>query len=295
MKVLSLFDGISCGQLALKKAGIKVKKYYASEIDTHAIKITQKNFPKTTQLGDVQKIKKLPEKIDLLIGGSPCQGFSLAGRQLNFEDPRSKLFFDFIKILKKEKPKYFLLENVKMRSDIKDKISEMLGVEPIEINSKDYSGQSRTRLYWTNIPVSKLRKKNVKLKDVLEEGFVDRDKAHCIDASYYKGGNLKSYFQKHRRQLVFKGEISKKKEKGSKLIFKQGDESFYMKNPLKKPKYKYSKEIYRKLSPLEAERLQTLPDGYTAVDGVSNTQRYKAIGNGWTVDVIKYLFKNIGK
>ena len=295
MKVLSLFDGISCGQLALKKAGIKIQKYYASEIDPHAIKITQKNFPKTQQLGDVQKIKKLPEKIDLLIGGSPCQGFSLAGRQLNFDDPRSKLFFDFVKILKKEKPKYFLLENVKMRGDIKDKISEMLGVQPIEINSKDYSGQSRTRLYWTNIPVSKLRKKDVKLSDILEEGFVDRDKSHCIDASYFKGGNLKSYFQKHRRQLVFKGKISKKKEKGSKLIFTQGDDSFYMKNPLKKPKYKYSNEIYRKLSPLETERLQTLPDNYTQVEGVSNTQRYKAIGNGWTVDVLAQIFKGLKK
>ena len=293
MRVLSLFDGISCGQLALKKAGIKVSEYYASEIDPHAIKITQKNFPKTIQIGNVQKIKKMDKKIDLLIGGSPCQGFSLAGRQLNFEDPRSKLFFDFLKILKKEKPKYFLLENVKMRSDIKDKISELVGVQPIEINSKDYSGQSRTRLYWTNIPIKKLTKKNVKLKDVLEEGFVDREKAHCIDASYFKGGNLKSYFQKHRRQLVFKGEISNKKTKDSKLIYKNGKESVYMKKPKKKTNHKYSKEIYRKLSPLECERLQTLPDHYTLVDGVSNTQRYKAIGNGWTVNVLSQIFKGL--
>ena len=136
MKVLSLFDGISCGQVALERAGIKVDNYFASEIDKYAIKVTQKNYPNTIQLGDVCNIKgnELP-KIDLLIGGSPCQGFSFAGKQLNFNDPRSELFFEFVRILKEVKPKYFLLENVKMKKEYQNVISKHLGVEPIEINS----------------------------------------------------------------------------------------------------------------------------------------------------------------
>src|SRR5574344_2950107 len=153
MNVLSLFDGISCGQLALQKAGIRVDKYFASEIDKYAIKVTQENFPDTVQLGDVTQWRtwELP-KIDLLIGGSPCQGFSFAGKQLNFSDPRSKLFFEYVKVLQKTKPKYFLLENVKMKQECQDVISRYLGVEPIEINSSLVSAQNRKRLYWTNIP-----------------------------------------------------------------------------------------------------------------------------------------------
>lgn len=288
MNVLSLFDGISCGQLALKRAGIKVNNYYASEIDKYAIKITKKNFPNTIHIGDVQNVKKLDTKIDLLIGGSPCQGFSLAGKQLNFEDPRSKLFFEFIKILKREKPKHFLLENVKMRGEVRDKISEIIGVEPILINSKDFSPQSRNRYYWTNIPLVELKTKDIKLQDILEEGFADRDKAHCIDASYYKGGNLKSYFGKGRRQLVFKGPVSDKPTKDSQLIYESENKKLYM-TP-QSQSLRYTKDIYRKLTPIEAERCQTLPDNYTQCEGASNTQRYKTIGNGWTVEVIRQLF-----
>jgi DNA (cytosine-5)-methyltransferase 3A len=149
INVLSLFDGMSCGQLALSRLGIEVENYYAAEIDTHAIKVTQHNFPNTIQLGDVTKIKgsDLP-KIDLIIGGSPCQGFSFAGKQLNFNDPRSALFFEFVRLIKECKPKYFLLENVVMKKESEKVITELLGVEPIMINSSLVSAQNRKRLYW---------------------------------------------------------------------------------------------------------------------------------------------------
>jgi DNA-cytosine methyltransferase len=152
MNVLSLFDGMSCGQIALKKLGIQVDNYFASEIDKHAIAVTMHNFPNTIQLGDVTKVfaKDLP-KIDLLIGGSPCQGFSFAGKQLNFDDPRSKLFFEFVRLLEETKPKYFLLENVLMKKEYEQIITDHLGVEPIFINSALVSAQNRKRLYWTNI------------------------------------------------------------------------------------------------------------------------------------------------
>ena len=300
MNVLSCFDGMSCGRIALERLGIKVDNYYASEVDKYAIQIAKKNYPDTIHVGDVTKVTAadIPHKIDLLIGGSPCQGFSFAGKQLNFDDPRSKLFFEFVRLYKELKPKYFLLENVRMKQESQDVISEYLGVEPIAINSNLVSAQNRYRLYWTNIPVvGQPIDKGIMLKDILlddaEEpmlsniyggfkekkprvhydksvtirtaaggghipsvAFVDRDKSHCLDANYYKGGNLKSYFEKNRRQLVFSGDY---------------------------------KDNFRKLHPVECERLQTVPDGYT--EGVSNTQRYKMLGNGWTVDVICHLFR----
>ena len=221
MNVLSLFDGMSCTQIALNRMGIRPSTYFASEIDPYGIKVTQANFPDTIQVGDVTKLKTkdgclvVPpqcewsdspdyEKIDLLVGGSPCQGFSFAGKQLNFDDPRSKLFFEYVRLLKELKPKYFLLENVNMKQEYQDIISDALGCKPIDLNSNRVSAQNRRRLYWTNIPVRDLpENKHIYLKDILEDGFTDRDKSHCIDANYFKGGNLKSYFEKHRRQLVF--------------------------------------------------------------------------------------------
>jgi DNA (cytosine-5)-methyltransferase 3A len=171
MNVLSLFDGISCGQVALERAGIKVDKYFACEIKPEAIQVTQHNYPNTLQLGDVTKIssKDLP-KIDLLIGGSPCQGFSNAGKMLNFEDPRSKLFFEYVRLLKELKPKYFLLENVRMKQEWQDIISEHLGVYPIRINSRLVSAQLRDRYYWTNIPCTKPKDRRIMLQDILEGG-----------------------------------------------------------------------------------------------------------------------------
>ena len=263
INVLSLFDGMSCGRIALDKLDIPCQ-YYASEIDKYAIKVSQANYPDTIQLGDVTQVYwKNKIKIDLLIGGSPCQGFSFAGKHLNFQDDRSKLFFEYVRLLNEVKPKYFLLENVRMKKESEDIISQYLGVSPIAINSSTLSAQNRQRLYWTNIPVSQPEDKGIKLKDILEDGVVDRDKSHCLDANYWKGGNLKSYFEKHRRQLVFETD----------------------------PSVVAADLKWRKLSPIECERLQTVPDNYT--NHVSNTQRYKMLGNGMTVDVIAHILKGM--
>ena len=344
INVLSLFDGLSCGNIALEKAGIKVNNYYASEIDKWAIQIANKNYPNIIQLGDVTKFDEtqLP-KIDLLIGGSPCQGFSFAGKQLNFDDPRSKLFFVYVYMLKQLKPKYFLLENVRMSKQSQDVISEHLGVQPIKINSSLVSAQNRVRLYWTNIPnVTQPTDKGLKLKDILEiDGYVDRDKSHCLDANYFKGGNLKSYFEKHRRQLVFSNDglchVGNADLNGHDLIKRvyhpdgKAPTVNTMNGGNREPKvlcgalrgrYKANGKTeqqlelrkdsktnslttvqkdnlvieeeqltYRKLTPLECERLQTIPDGYTS--GVSNSQRYRMLGNSWTANIIAHLFKGI--
>jgi len=303
MNVLSLFDGMSCGQIALEKSGFQVGKYFASEIDKYAIKVAKANYPDMVHLGDVRDVKAddLPQ-IDLLIGGSPCQGFSFAGKRLNFDDPRSKLFWEFVRLLKELRPKYFLLENVKMKQQSMDVITEALGVEPIFINSRLVSAQNRQRYYWTNIPMDKLPDdKGIMLKDVLEDGHVDRDKAHCIDANYFKGGNLKSYFEKHRRQLVFSkdglchvGDADIRGNDNVRRVYHPDGKApclTTMGGGHREPKTLTSDTTWRKLTPLECERLQTVPEGYTA--HVSNTQRYKMLGNGWTVDVITHILKGM--
>jgi len=305
INVCSLFDGMSCGQLALKKAGIKINTYHASEIDKPAIKITQKNFPYTLQMGDITKLEDWRLEyirdeigIDLVIGGSPCQGFSFAGNQLNFEDPRSKLFFDFVRVLKILKPKYFLLENVRMKKESQDIISEYLGVEPRVFNSNKASAQNRHRLYWFNWEVDELEDKGIVLADILEDGVTDREKSHCLDANYFKGGNLKSYFEKHRRQLVFNNDVAiyqlpRGYNKGgvTAASVKKGKTPSLTPSSWQHNNFVVKKESYRKLLPVECERLQTVPDGYT--EGVSNTQRYRMLGNGWTVDVIAHILKGM--
>ena len=277
MNILSLFDGMSGAQIALERAQISVSNYFASEVDKFAIKITQKNYPKTIQKGDVDSINKdtLPN-IDLLIGGSPCQGFSLSGKQLNFNDPRSKLFFSYVKILKEIKPTYFLLENVKMKKEYQDVISENLGVEPIEINSNLVSAQNRNRLYWTNIPFTMPEDKYIYFKDIIHKGFVDRDKSFCLDANYFKGGSLdtliKNYINKSRRPIVFNKFVMIKKERNTFIVYPED-------------------ATWRMLTPVECERLQTVSDNYT--EGVSNTQRYKMLGNGFTIDVIAHILREM--
>ena len=312
MRVLSLFDGMSCGQIALKKAGIPVTKYFASEIDKHAIKVTQANFPDTIQLGSVTGVTTdQVGEIDLLIGGSPCQGFSFAGKNLNFDDPRSKLFFEYVRLLKELKPKYFLMENVRMSKKSQDIISEHLGVEPIVINSNLVSAQNRHRLYWTNIPFDIPTDKGIVLSDIIEGGVVDREKSHCLDANYFKGGNLKSYFRKNRRQLVFDSqdalfcasivgrkinpETGKRDDNNPNLpmvqrleIQSEGHIKTGALNTVQKTNVLTDTKRWRNLTPLECERLQTVPEGYT--NHVSNTQRFRMLGNGWTVDVIKSIF-----
>jgi DNA-cytosine methyltransferase len=394
MNILSLFDGMSCGQIALNRLGINYNNYFACEIDKHAMEVTNKNYPNTIQLGDVTKINgfNLP-KIDLLIGGSPCQGFSFAGKQLNFNDPRSKLFFEFVRILNEiiniNPNVKFLLENVKMKKEFSDIISKSLGVEPIKINSALVSAQNRVRLYWTNIKnIQQCKDKNIYLKDILEttvdskyyisniafeklirhNNKVTRDgdipnKSGTIRAGYYKiGGRDQQYIRdipicinskggrngianlqpslqdriyldegkfvavtpsfmpyvitidKHNSESELKcvgalGNNKKWLDNGKNLQrnFSQGERIYSIdgKSPCLSSngggsagvgnalitddindKYKI-----RKLTPIECERLQTVPDNYT--EGVSNTQRYKMLGNGWTVDVIAHIFKNI--
>lgn len=376
LNVLSLFDGMSCGQIALERAGIKVNNYFASEIDKYAIQVAKHNYPNTHHIGDVTKVKasELP-KIDLLIGGSPCQGFSFAGKQLNFEDPRSKLFFEFVRLLNECKPKYFLLENVKMKKEYQDVITEHLGVEPIEINSNLLSAQNRKRIYWTNIPgVTIPNDKGILLKDIVHENADNQlsekeldymlrssgkwspstnnrfetylnypeKKAHCLTANLNKGvpyncffeilseyivpfdktlqildkevqrGKV-GYFRKdsqanrvyyiHDKAITLTGEAGGGAAKMGQYLFgcitpdriekRQNGQRF---NDGKKfytltaqDKHGVLIEGYiRKLTPIECERLQTVPDNYSAI--VSNSQRYKMLGNGWTVDVIAHVF-----
>lgn len=306
MKVLSLFDGLSGGQIALKRIGVKIDQYYASEVDKYAITIAKKNNPEMVHLGDVTKWREwgLPwGEIDLLIGGSPCQGFSFAGKRLNFEDPRSRLFFVYVEILEHIRalnPNVkFLLENVKMTKQSLDAISETLGVQPVFINSSLVSAQNRQRYYWANWDISQPADKGLVLADIVEDGAVDRDKSHCIDANYFKGGNLKSYFEKHRRQLVFSkdglcevGEADLNGHDLVKRVYHPAGKSptvNTMSGGNREPKILVHPDKWRKLTPLECERLQTVPEGYT--EGVSNSQRYKMLGNGWTVDVIAHIFK----
>ena len=268
INVLSLFDGMSCGQIALDKLGIEVDNYYASEVDKYAMQIAKKNYRNTIHVGDVTKVggPNLLPKIDLLIGGSPCQGFSFAGKQLNFEDPRSKLFFEFVRILDESKPKYFLLENVLMSKKSEDVITEMLGVHPIEINSALVSAQNRRRLYWTNIPILNLPEdKKIIDKRLLRWSRSTRypkDGPSYIESRFYSDG-------KSNTLLTGKGCTTFSSK--TKII----DEACQL----------------RDLTPIECERLQTVPDNYT--EGVSNTQRYKMLGNGWTVDVISHIFKGM--
>ena len=363
--VLSLFDGMSCWRLALERAWIPVASYYASEIDRYAIQVSKKNYPDIHQIGDVSKCeyrymngsKKhqwyylLGEPnsdplctnmrrtdIDLLIGGSPCQWFSSAGKGLNFEDPRSKLFFEYVRVLNEAKPRYFLLENVKMKKERQNTISEHLfGIQPVEIDSALVSAQRRKRLYWvgernedwsySQVVVNQPEDKGIMLKDIIDYGIVDQDKSYCIDANYAKGGNLKSY-ARGRRQLVFNSiyQLPRGKNPGG---VKEGKSPTLSSNSWQYNNFlignQYNQRIFtdkswclwtgmgrtnkqgiwvyndsitpenfiRKLTPIECERLQTLPDNYT--EWVSNSQRYKMLWNGRTVDVIAHIFREMFK
>jgi len=362
MNVLSLFDGMSCGQIALKKLEIKVDKYFASEIDKYAIKVSSDNFPNTIHLGDVTKIKaeNLP-KIDLLIGGSPCQGFSIAGKQLNFNDPRSELFFEYVRLLKELKPKWFLLENVVMKKEYQDVITKYLGVEPIKINSSLVSAQNRKRLYWTNIPnVTQPEDKKIYLKDILEEqvdvkyflseklvnGFlskisvfgdrfnplIENDKSFCLTARYFKMSSTDPYvYDKPSRigNLNNGGQGDKVYDSSAKSVTfsalggGRGAKTGLYLIPFTYSSSQRSDRIearlqrlveksntltvsgqtrlsftgvdsplgIRRLTPLECKRLQTVPDDYKME--VSNSQAYKMLGNGWTVDVVAHIFKTL--
>ena len=266
LNVLSLFDGMSCGQIALERAGIKVNNYFASEIDKYAIQVAKHNYPNMQHIGDVTQVKasELP-KIDLLIGGSPCQGFSFAGKQLNFEDPRSKLFFEFTRLLKECKPKYFLLENVKMKQEFQDIINEQLGIKPILINSSLVSAQNRERLYWTNIPIQGLPDdKGLFLKDVIEIGTGKK----LSEQTAQRPRTLRNYRSENQKAFCMLATMWKGSQSNGMTVIDDNG--------------------LRNITPLECERLQTVPDNYTNV--VADTNRYTMLGNGWNVDTISHIF-----
>ncbi len=357
MKVLSLFDGMSCGQIALERAGIKVDKYYASEIDKYAIRVTQANYPDTIQMGDIRKVRaSMLPKIDILLAGSPCQGFSFAGKQLNFKDERSILFFEFVRLLKDLKSQnpdlIFLLENVVMGQESNDVISCILGdmypecvtqkqlfqqgrLEPIQINSALVSAQNRQRLHWTNIQgVEQPDDKGILLEDILECGsntvnqrgrgnsqggdrenkspamtssrweqnvkvpVIKQDgeliykpnKSQCLDANYFKGPD-------NHGQRTGVIQVNPSKDAAGVQPYMQ-DRAFHPAGKTHALTTSFADRTnvsdvdachWRKLTCIECERLQTVPDNYT--NHVSNSQRYKMLGNGWTVDVIVHILK----
>lgn len=360
MNVLSLFDGMSCGMLALDRLGIKVDKYYASEIDKYAMQVSAANYPEIIQVGDITKLdlSTLP-KIDLVMGGSPCQGFSFSGKGLAFDDPRSALFFEFHKAISYLQPKYFLLENVKMKKEYLDIISEYMGVEPIFINSSLVSAQSRQRYYWTNIPnIKQPEERGIVLRDVLEDQpnnytimsdrfskrqqgrkcLIDmsKEKAASLSAmEYVKNGRQGDYLACNRYgtpqhigtavdinghdilkrvyspdgksptintcgggnrepKVVCGAYRGRYNEDGSiiqRLELRKDNKTNTI-TTVQKDNVLTKDEVYwRKLTPIECERLQTVPDNYT--NHVSNTQRYKMLGNGWTIEVIAHILQNM--
>ena len=317
MNVLSLFDGMSCGQIALNRVGIEYENYYASEIDKDAIKVTQHNYPNTIQVGDVTKLftTNLP-KIDLLIGGSPCQGFSFAGKQLNFEDPRSKLFFEFVRLKNELQPKYFLLENVRMKKSSEDVITEYLGVQPILINSHLVSSQHRRRLYWTNIPgIEQPIDMGIELKDILDKNVggvkieFDGNGEYQLTAKNGKTIRLNNRVEIPYTIYETRTELGRSERKRIKQLHgidstpRTKEHKEYL--PLKTKKsnclltgestldYVVDSELnFRSYTINELERLQTLPVNYSNI-GLSKNKIRKMIGNGWTVDVISHIFKNM--
>jgi len=351
VNILSLFDGMSCGMIAAERAGLKVDKYYASEIDKYASQASQANYPDIIRLGDVTGWRDWSidwASIDLLIGGSPCQGFSFAGKQLAFDDPRSKLFFVYVDILnhiRSANPDVkFLLENVKMKKEHLAVISKQLGVEPVFINSSLVSAQNRQRYYWANWEIKQPADLGIALSDIIEtnpnnttfmsdkfkarNAHILRDdltgKAKSLSAmEYAKNGRQRDYINPAAmvvRKLDEHGKarcvstvakdslvsnlpagrypLSKplrigdigRDSQGYRIYSEMGKSPCILCNPAggNKPIYFGSLNSYRKLTPIECERLQTVPDNYTA--HVSNTQRYKMLGNGWTVDVIAHIF-----
>ena len=282
MKVLSLFDGISCGMVALERAGIPVDAYYASEIDRNAIAISQKNYPNIIRLGDVTKWCEwnIPwSEIDLLIGGSPCQGFSFAGKQLNFNDTRSKLFCEFVDILnhiRKHNPNVkFLLENVKMKAEWQDVISGYLGVKPIRINSALVSAAKRDRLYWVNFNVEMPDDKGITFDDINQHSTDWLSDTYIDKVSKWKAQ------QDPIANTTFIGTNSKLPCLTARGYNQSHSEMILISDGNK----------YRYLTNNEAELAMTLPADYTT--GITDRERARCIGNGWTVDVIAHILKGL--
>ena len=314
MNVLSLFDGISCGMIALDKLGINVNNYFASEIDENAIKISKANYPNIKHIGDVTKItkdniKNMP-KIDLILGGSPCQGFSNNGKGLNFNDPRSKLFFDFVNILNwvrevNNKNVKFLLENVKMKKEWENIITQYVKVKPIEINSRLLTAQNRPRLYWSNIDNIDIPKDaGIELINIL-------DKNVKFDFINHEGLKICKSISENSRNLIYRidNEVRiKQATKQGYIVANEGDGinlsfpcSLSRRGRVIKGKSNcldtscnicvYIDNSIRRFTVNELEKLQGLPIGYT--NHVSDRSRIKAIGNGWTIDVIEHILRNL--
>lgn len=298
MKVLSLFDGMSCGRIALDRVGIKPSRYFSFEIDKYAIQVSNDNWDDVIQLGSVTgfDFKRLGQ-IDLLQGGSPCQGFSFAGKQLNFNDPRSALFFEFVRALKEVKPKYFLLENVRMKKEYEAVISEHLGVEPILINSSLVSAQNRQRLYWTNIPgVTQPEDKKIFLKDIIEHGVScvnissssrGHGKIETRISNAYKSLTLtKTGYSDRSRTLVYVN--SHGFNRGG---FQRVDKSKTIGRSTCRNIFLINNEEARQFTTKELCRLQTVPDEYCK--SVSHNKASALLGNGWTVDVMAHIYKGL--
>lgn len=309
MKVLSLFDGISCGMVALQRAGIAVDAYYASEIDKNAIAISQKNYPNIIRLGDVTKWREwdIPwADIDLLIGGSPCQGFSSAGKLLNFDDPRSKLFFFFVDILnhiKKFNPSVkFLLENVKMKKEWQDTISNYLKCTSMCIDSDLITPMRRKRVYWFNWDAPYPETTGKTLKDICSESvnnslFISNERFEKL--TYQKDGDtyIKNLPQKEMKVEEFDGVILSRSWQTYMPLIKQKSHCIRAANPNDIGVAVMTKSglKFRIFSVEEMEKMQTLPIGYTSTKGVSVRQQKACIGNGWTVDVIVHILKYLAE
>jgi len=300
MNVLSLFDGISCGQIALERAGIKVDNYFASEIDKYAIKVTQANYPNTRQIGDVTKVKTedLP-KIDLLIGGSPCQDLTKTKKdRKNLNGDSSRLFWEYVRLIKECQPKYFLLENVEMDIESERMVTATLGVEPIKINSKIMTAQNRPRIYWFNWKYNAIYSVERILDDILEGSvsnkyYLTELQKSKLDLEYSwtksKSGIIRHLGGNRQQDRIYRSDG----KMACLLAGSKGSSPHLTKT--------YINGELRRLTPLEYERLQTLPDNYTAC--LSDMHRYHCIGNGWTVDVIAHILtqmvlqkpKSVGK
>jgi DNA (cytosine-5)-methyltransferase 3A len=352
LKVLSLFDGISCARVALEKLGIDCNgSYFASEIDKYALQVSEKNFPDIKQIGDVKSLKvenggivwsgggfNFSTKIDLLIGGSPCQDLSIAKtNRKGLAGERSGLFYEYLRILKEVKPKYFVLENVAtMSNEARDTISELVGVQPIMIDAALVSAQSRKRYFWTNIPgITLPSDRRIMLKDIIEGGTVDREKSRTIMSSIGRT-TPREYFAKNQGQMVYtapvrigkiagtKGSMAsrvysiegksvtlsanggggggktglyeitgaaRRTRQGAKQTEVRKDGKANAMTTVQTDSMALIGKYVRKLTPKECERLQCLPDDYTS--GLSDSQRYKTLGNAFNVAVVKHILSFI--
>jgi len=314
MKVLSLCDGMSCGYMALEKAGIKIDKYYASEIKPTAIRFSKKNFPCIVHIGDVKKVSysngvlhtengDFQEEFDIVIFGSPCQSFSRmmkADMRIGLDDDmRSGIFLECYRVLKEVNPKYFLVENVVMKKEDKDILSNYLGVEPVRINSSLVSGQLRDRLYWTNIKFEIPNDKGIKMQDVLDNGYTPRDKSTCLcrrdSNGFYFGGTSNGAYHYHRAHdksmlsVVYlnKEHYEECVKLGKRLVGNEKPRGKHYHIDSDRTVFKW----IRCLNKYERARLQTVPEKY--VECMSEKECADLLGDGWTVDVIANIFKGL--